>query len=235
MADNDIEVRIGADTSGGESKLADFVEGVSEKFAELTDHLSGTSVASTALGVALGEGLHEAIEKLKEVVLESIEAFAKFGHEIEHMQMLMGGTSEHLSELAVQLGAVGVSTSTYEGVVTRLARRLESSSEAFDRNKVAYKDANGELLSSEQILNNVIAKLQTLEAGSNRNRVATELMGRGFQSLAGIMTLTYSDIADANTIAQELGTTMSEHDLKAAHDFEVQTHLLSTALHGMYI
>lgn len=232
---DDAEVVIGADTGKAEGALQHLADVAKESLGRLGDSLNGVSSISVGLGMAMEKMAEQVIEKLKEVVEQSVEAFAKLGDQIEHLHLVIGGMPEDLSRLTVVLGAIGMSTSAYEGIAFRLSRQLASGTDAFDKYKVATKDAEGHLLSTPQIIQNVVDKLNEYEAGTNRNKVGTELMGRGFRSMTDLMKLNKDIIEESNAVAAQFGQTLGETDVENAHKFEVATNLLGIAMKGFYV
>lgn len=233
--DNTVNVEFAADTAQAETAVSDLATKLKDASEGMGESFSSMTTLAVAFGTAMEKLAEQAFEKIKEALHEATAAFAETGHEIEHMQLVLGGTPEKLSELDVALKAVGVSSSTYESVAFRLSKQMQTSTDAFDKYGVAYKNANGQMLDTPQIISNVIDKLKEYEAGTDRNTVGTELLGRGFRSLTGLMLLSKEEMAEAKKVADDFGLSMSEKDLEAAHAYEVQTNLTKEATKGFYV
>src|SRR5674476_540455 len=85
------------------------------------------------------------------------------------------------------------------------------------------------------IISEIVDKLGEYEAGADRNKVATQLLGRSFISVSDLMKLTKDRMAEATSVAKDFGLVLTENDVKSAEDFSFSTTLMGEALHGIYI
>lgn len=236
MADeNRVDVEFGASTGeldGAFSKLADGAQKVGE---QVKDNFDPASAAATALGVSIAGLAQEIAQKLAEALKQAIFAFSDLGGELEHMQRRIGGSAQELSGLKVALDSVGIGTSEYESIARRLPAILEQNSGKLKAAGVAYTDANGNLLSVSDTLQNITAHLEKFTAGSARNEEGMRLLGRSYYMMADMVELTKDRTEEATKVAEQFGLVMTEHDITATSEFGRQTNLLQTALHGFYV
>ena len=168
--ENSAEVRIGADTEDATDALQRFAGDTGDALDKLQGHFDSTMVASVALGEALEHFAEQALDKVKEALERSIETFASYGKQIEHMQIMLGGSAEENSRLATALDIVGMSTERYTMMALRLSMQLEHNQAAFDKYQVATRGANNELLPTQEIIGNVVKRLAEYKAGADRSR-----------------------------------------------------------------
>ena len=234
-SDNEAEVRVGGDTSGAEGALQKLAESTKQSLGGMGEDFTKLTSLSVLLGNALSDLAENIVNKVSAAVKESVYAYVEASQQIEHMYFVLGGIPERLSGLAVALKSIGVSTQAYEGIAFRLSMQLERNSEAFDKYGVSYKKASGELLDAPTIISNVMEKLQQFTAGSERNRVGTELMGRGWRSMVDLLNLSKEGMEEANQVAKDFALTMSQEDINAGQQFEQQVSFLQQAVKGFYI
>ena len=128
--DNTVNVEFAADTAQAETAVSDLATKLKDASEGMGESFSSMTTLAVAFGTAMEKLAEQAFEKIKEALHEATAAFAETGHEIEHMQLVLGGTPEKLSELDVALKAVGVSSSTYESVAFRLSKQMQTSTDA---------------------------------------------------------------------------------------------------------
>jgi|SRR5674476_61061 len=233
--DDKVEIEVGATTSDAEDKFQGLGDTIKDSMGKAGDSMSGLNAITVALGMVIANLAEEAFAKLKEALTESYQAFAHYGEEIGKMQRIIGGTTESLSTLDTALGAVGISAEKYEGIVQRVSLRMEKSAAAYEKFGISMKDANGQTKQTSVIISEIVDKLGEYEAGADRNKVATQLLGRSFISVSDLMKLTKDRMAEATSVAKDFGLVLTENDVKSAEDFSFSTTLMGEALHGIYI
>jgi hypothetical protein len=233
--ENRVEVEFGASTGeldGAFSKLTDGAQKVGEQVKENFDP---ATAAAVAMGTAIQRLAEEIAQRLAEALKQAVFAFSELGGELEHMQHRIGGSAQELSGLKVALDSVGISTSEYESIARRLPQIIEQNSGKLKAAGVAYTDANGNLLSVSDTLQNITTHLDNFTAGSARNEEGMRLLGRSYYMMADMVELTKDRMAEATKVAEQFGLVMTEEDVSAADDFGRQTALLQSAIHGFYV
>jgi hypothetical protein len=234
-SNEDLTIRVGADASAVATEFSKLADKSKELFSKLGNSFNATTVMSIAGGQALEDFAKNGLLRIKEAMERAIEEFARFGNEIEHMQLVIGGSTESLSNLAVSLAGIGVSTGQYESVAFRLSMRLEQSAEKFSKYGIAIKDSHGALLDEQTIISSVISKLNEYTAGTERNKVGTELLGRSYRMLTDMMKLTREEQEEGAEVARNFGMVMSDEDKEAAHKFEIAMNFLGQATKGFFV
>jgi len=230
-----VNIEVGATTSDAEAKLSGLGHTIEESMGKAGESMSGFSALTVAAGQALERFAEVALEKVKEAITESIHAFAEYGEEIGKMQRILGGTTESLSILDTGLKAVGISSESYEHIAARIALRMNTNQAAFEKYGISVKDSSGKVKDATTVISEITAKLAEYEAGTSRNTIASQLLGRGFITAADLMKLTKERMQEATQVAKDFGLVLSEKDVNAAEDFSFKTTLLGEALHGLYI
>jgi hypothetical protein len=232
--ENSAEVRIGADTEDATDALQRFAGDTGDALDKLKGHFNSTMAASVALGEALEHFAEKALDKVKEALERSIETFASYGKQIEHMQIMLGGSAEENSRLATALDIVGMSTERYTMMALRLSMQLEHNQAAFDKYQVATRGANNELLPTQEIIGNVVKRLAEYKAGADRNQVGTELLGRSYRMMGAELFHLIDVQEEAKKISDEFGLTLSEDNVKAAYAYEKAINSLHVIVKGFY-
>jgi len=214
------------------SKVKDGAKGLGEQISE---GFNPATAAAVALGTSIANLGAEIATHIADAVKEAIFAYSEWGGEIDHLQKRIGGSSQELAILKVALDSVGVSQSEYEAVARRLPVLLEQHADKFKAAGVAYADANGNLLPTQQIIQNVTSYLDSFSAGAARNTAGVALMGRAYSQYADMVELTASRMQEADAVAKRFGMTLSQDDLEAANEFDAQLSLMHSAINGFYV
>jgi len=233
--ENRVDIEFGAKTGDLDDafgKIRDESKGIGE---QIKDEFSPATAAAVALGTAVANLGEEIAKHIAEAVHEAIFAYVEWGAEIDDLQKRIGGSAESLSELTVGLNSVGLSAGTFESIARRLPTILDQNTEKFKAAGVAYADAHGNLLPVAEVIQNINAHLSTFTAGTARNAEGVNLMGRSYYMMADLVELTSERLAEASQVAKQFGLVLSEDDLSATNEFERNTSLLQTALHGFYV
>ncbi len=208
--EDEVEVGFGADISELQEKLNEALESLTKRFEGLTDTFGKVGKAFEALTAVVG-GV-EAFEKAIEVTTELIDVTRGF-------MEVTGDAAAEAQAIITGMEEAGGSAETYESALHKLEIRLQNNTAAFDRYHVAYKDANGELLSTDEVMRNVVERLSELQVGSNRNKGAFELLGRGAGDL-GVLIRGLS--ANTEEIAEKqaaLGLVIDDSTIKMRDDY----------------
>lgn len=203
MAIKDVNVTIGADTSGLQTGLAQAqaavvrsVEGMKGRFASLTGALGQVQTAMAAFAAVLAGGalFKAAISETTKLNVEALELGKKFGV-----------TASQASVLAVALDDVYLSQEQFAGGASRITRTLGASEESFTRLGVSTRDANGDLRNTFDIMQDVNVRLLTFKEGTDRNVEGVKIYGRGWAEVAPTLRLTGEVMESARKKAESLG------------------------------
>lgn len=233
--ENRVDVEFGASTADLKDGIKSAADTISGSAKQIVDAFSPAQAITIAFGVAIERFAEQVLNKLKGALDEAVHAYANLADAVEHTQHRLGGAAEEISVFKVSLDSVGLSLGTFESIARRLPMILEQHEEDFKRAGVAYQDANGKLLPTQQTIMNVVDHLNKFTAGAARNEEGVRLLGRSFASFLDLIELTPERMAEATKVANEFGLVLGGQDLDAANEFSRQTALLQIALHGFYV
>ena len=208
----------------GLTGIGDALSDVSSKFGiQIPDAaksaLNGMGSFSTGTVAALGAAaagvtaLYEGIKALHEMTVE----YAAYADEIITQSAMTGLSTEFLQAYEYAQNLVDVDLDTFTGAMQRLTDKMadardgnEKLAATFERLGVSITDtSDGSLLPAEQVLMQVIDALHNMENETERNAVASDLLGKSYQSLnplivSGTGTLQkYMEAAKENYVLTE--------------------------------
>jgi hypothetical protein len=231
MANEDLKFKIGAEDTGVAATMAKIQATVESSVAEIKASVSSISDAFAMVNEAFiafaailagGTAFKDAIQNTVNMTVESI-ALGK----------QLGISTTEASQFKVALASVFVTQDEYLAAANKLTMGLKKNEAGFNEVGVATRDANGNLLSTQQIVQNTTAYLLTLKAGQDRNLEGVRLLGRGYQAFIPVMRLTAEALAEAKIKADALGLTIgteSEGAVKKYRSAMEDVHLVILAV-----
>jgi len=140
--------------------------------------------------------------------------------ETEKLASMLGTTTQEASALKIALDDIGVETETYTGMVGKMTMKLREGEERFNELGVKTRGANGELLSTDKIVQNAMQALLKFREGTDRNLAATEFFGKGWQEVNRVMKLTPAVMEAARQKAQELELEIGPEGVASAERYK---------------
>ena len=182
----------------GLTGIGDALSGISSKFGiQLPDaaksalngmgSFSTGTVASLSAAAAGVTALYEGIKALHQMTVE----YAAYADEIITKSAQTGLSTEFLQAYEYAQNLVDVDLDTFTGAMQRLTDKMadardgnEKLMETFQMLGVQITDtSDGSLLPAEQVLMQVIDALHNMENETERNAVASDLLGKSYQSM----------------------------------------------------
>lgn len=158
-----------------------------------------------------------------------------YADQLLDLEQISGLNTTALQEWRNVARIAGVDTDALANAASGLTRRMRGISEesgaafrAADRLGISFKDANGELRDTDEIMSEAIARLSDMEPSLERASLAGDLFGRRWEQIAPILGMTSDEISRARDEAHELGSVLDRDALKAADDFRKELSRLST-------
>jgi hypothetical protein len=139
---------------------------------------------------------------------ESVHAMIELRDAVRGLQITFGFSAEKATEFSTRLKLAGVATDEYIGMAFKVGRVLKTQSEEFDRLGVVTKDAQGNLLPMEDILQNIFKRMQDFKVGTDQTEFALSTVGRSAKDFASDMLALNSVTERAKQLQQELGIEM---------------------------
>lgn len=195
MATNDAELRIGANIDGLKStadKAAAEIKRMAGSMESAMNPIIGVfskvqaQFAAFAAVVAGSAAFKKSIDEVKEQTIEA----ANLGKQL-------GITANQANLLSTALSNAFISNETYIGAIHGITKAVNKNAEGFKEMGIRTRDASGHLLPMQEIIKNTVDKLEDYEAGSDRNIMANQLLGKSYEDVVALMKLNDQAFADA--------------------------------------
>jgi len=164
----------------------------------------------------------------------------EYADQLLDLEQITGMNTRALQEWRNVARAAGVETDAMSNAVEGLGRRIRGISdesgaahEAAEKLGVNFKDANGELRDTDEVMTEAIARLSEMEPGLERAGLAGDLFGRRWQHIAPVLGLTGREIQRLRDDAQNLEGFMSGEALRAANQFRQEMAQLQERFAGL--
>lgn len=216
MAD-DISVKISAQIGELQSGLNEATAAIKNMAAEVQDSFGKAGEAGEAFGSKLGTALNlglflelqtvatEALHAVEEAFNSTVGKAEEFGLSNAKLAARLGVSVQEAAALSASLRAVGSSGDEFAAMADRLVLRLRQNEQAFTDLGIKTRDANGQLLNGEQIMQNAVATMETFKTGTDQNAFAHEVFGRSVSGVYDIMRVTQTQIQRNKDLMAELG------------------------------
>jgi len=237
MADDNIEqnilVRIVAQIDGLLGGMKGAAAGVKETTTEMKASLSSLStvvdsvkkpfLALTAL-LAGGKIFKDAINATQEWTYSSV----LLGRQL-------GITAEDASVLKVALDDIYVSSESYSHAVQMMTRNIAAGGKGFERLGIDTKDANGNLKSSGALMTEVLAKLNGLKEGTDRNVAGTAIFSRSWGEASKLLKLNATVMEEARQKAERLNLIVGQDAVEASMRYKAAMQEQHDIMEGLRI
>jgi hypothetical protein len=197
--------------------VADANKEMEKSFKDIQEKVSG-GMEKIAAGAA---GLVGVLAGGK-IFGDVIEATVKWDEEVGSLSHTLGISMRSASDLNAALRIVGISSGEYEAVLRTLERRLKTNEEGMNALGVATRDAQGQLLDGQTVMQNALAAMQEYKAGQDQLQFAQYVFGRGARDMTRFIELNAEAMKrgkeEAQRLGLEMGTTAYEATLKYKHE-----------------
>jgi hypothetical protein len=235
-----------SDTADGASsvdaslkKIQASLDGLSSKSKKTSDDVKAHTDGMAAAFAALHENIRVRFGSINNVFEQFSSKLAIFGaafaggalfkgavsslleleESVRGLVITFGMTTEKATQTAVALKLAGISAETYEQMGQRVGRVLRTQSDEFDRLGVKTKDANGDLLPMDQILQNVYRRMQDFKAGTDQTEFALSTVGRNAKDFASDMERLTSSTDRAAIVMARLGIEMGPDRIRQVEEY----------------
>ena len=220
----------------GLTGIGDALSGVAGKFGiQIPDAaksaLNGMGSFSTGTVAALGAAdasvtaVYEGIKALHQMTVE----YAAYADEIITKSAQTGLSTEFLQAYEYAQNLVDVDLDTFTGAMQRLTDKMadardgnEKLMETFQMLGVQITDtSDGSLLPAEQVLMQLIDALHNMENETERNAVASDLLGKSYQSLNPLIVSGTGDLQEYMEAAKD-NYVLTNDQIKALGELDDQ-------------
>lgn len=202
-ADKSIQ-KTGENAKSLSSKLGDGLKKVGSAAAGIATAAAG---AATAAGAALKS---------------AVDDTATYADTIDKASYRSGLGAENLQRLKYAAEQSGASLENIEKSAKKVNDRLgevsegnEKSAEMFEKLGIAVYDADGNMRSSDDVYNDVLAKLADMGDTAEATAIGTDLFGKAFTDLKPLLAAGSDGINDLKDNADALGIVMSQDAVTA--------------------
>ncbi len=150
-----------------------------------------------------------------------------------------GLSTTRLQELQYISGQVGTDMETITGSMAKLTRSMASAeggsgaaADAFKALGVNVTDANGNLLTSEQVFNSTIDALGKIQNPTERDALAMDIFGKSAQELNPLIKAGSASLNQMAADANAMGAVMGEDNVSALADFSDRMDGMKKSLSG---
>lgn len=233
MADNKIGVSFTADTTG-------LMTGVSQAVGAVQSGVGQMQGAFGGLGNVIGQikGPFMAFTAILgggAIFKSTVDATVKWNGEAIKLARSLGITTEEASVLNLALGDIYTDMGTYTGAVNKLTMQIATGGEGFKKLGINVKDSSGNLKPSVQIMNETLAALNKLEAGTNRNAAGVAIFGRSWGETQKLLKLNAGVMEEARLKAERLSLIVGEDSVEANKKYKAAMNDVEDVMMGVQI
>lgn len=129
----------------------------------------------------------EALGAVQEAFEQTTGKAEEFGLSNAKFAAMLGTTETQAAGLKAALQGVGVSSEQYEGMAMRLEMRLKQQEHAWNNYGMATRDAGGQLLTGQGLMESAITTMEGYKTGTDQNEFALQVFGRRAADVYDIM------------------------------------------------
>lgn len=138
----------------------------------------------------------------------AVAAAANLAREVGSLAKMTGMSASEAAVLNEALHDAFLSGDDYGAVIAGITRQVNNQGNAFDEMGVKVKDAKGNLLSYDQIIQNSIGVLKQYKEGVDRNAAAQALYSRSWEDVLKLAKLTPAAMEEARRKLEAYGIQM---------------------------
>jgi len=239
----DTEVTFGADAEPLKEGVADADKAVAQALDHMSDSIKefhNTVKEATEGIIAKFLLINQSIE-LVQNALKGGEAFEKFVEKTTEMAegahqlaFKLGITAEEAGVLNAALKINGASTEQYLGVNQRLQRQLKSNETGLNAMGIATRDANGEMLTGQQVMSNSLTYIAKFKEGNDQSQAAIAVFGGRVGDLSHLLRANAEDLDEVRRHQEALGTTVTQDDIDRMITYHKAIAKVGETMDGFY-
>lgn len=201
---------------------------------------AGPYVAAAALAVGAIAGVGVAAKKTADALKQMTVEASAWAQDTILLSASTGVSIDMLQRLQHVSATMNLS---YEGItrgigllikkMPEIANGSGAAAQAFARLGISATDSSGQLRAMDDLVPEVIAKLQELPNATERGALAAELFGRGWMELAPILSLSADEFRGAMDAAGDLGLVLSGREMAALMSYQGALDDLSQSAKGV--
>ena len=213
-ADHKIQVDVDGSASGGIKALQEFHAAANEHIGGITSGLGTLSGGINSVMGAFGVlgGVLAGGAAFRSMVSETVS----WNLETAKLARTLGDTSQNASVMKVALHGLGIDQEVVSSAAMRMARTLNTNSDAFKRVGVDAEGMRAAGKSNTEIMMSTIQALGQYKGGLDRNQAAMTIFGRSWGELQQLMRLTPAIMNEARETAERLHLVVGQDGVSSA-------------------
>ncbi len=189
-----------------------------EDAGKTAQKIGGVLATAAAAGVAaLGAAMAASISKTVE-----------WGDQLDSLGDVLGTNANESAALAVAIKGVGGDVDGITGQMAKFVNGLTNAKgelgptgEVMNKLGISFRDANGQLLPSTTLLENIANRLTTMPDGLEKTAIMTDLFGKSGKDLSDTMNaLANGGLAQAEQKAKDFGLAIGEDGVNKSLAFK---------------
>ncbi len=231
------------DVSGFQKSMGEAENTAKGAGSRIGNALSGAANSVADLGkIALGVGV-AGITAVTTAAIGSIAAFNSWADELDSLGDVLGTSADESAALAVAIKGVGGDVEGITGQMAKLTQglianngKLGPAGELATKMGIAFKGANGQLLPTTTILENVANKIAAMPDGLEKTAALTDLFGKSGKDLSDTMNaLANGGLENARKKAEALGLAIGDEGVNKSIEFGKSVETLKMTLEGIAV
>ena len=218
MAENDVNVRFGAQIDDLKSKVGE----VQNIFKDLTQRF--VVLAAAAAG---GAAFSNFIDEANQMNIAAEKASRTIGITASEAGIL----AVAIDDIAAKMGTTA-NLDTYTSSFMKFNRMLKANSEDLKKMGVDVDGLKNGTKTSNQLFEEALQIVPKYAAGIDQTQVAMKMFGRSVQDVQVLMQLNKKALEDARKAAKDLNLTITAEGVKAAEDYRVAMDNVGDVLQG---
>lgn len=191
---------VGETAEKQQSKFSKFGDGLKKGAMVGVTAIAGVTAGLTAMATNTADTARE-IDRLSQQTGMSTTSYQEWDYVMKQLGFSMEQAAGDFSALGEK--ALDAANETGEGA------------ELFGKLGIAVTDTSGKMKSQEQIFNETITALQGMEDETERNAIASALLGTTGEELTSVLNMTGEEVDAMKQKSHELGAVMSEETVSA--------------------
>ncbi len=186
---------------------------------------ASASLAMKALG-AIGVGL--SVSAFKSWIQGAIDA----ADQANKLSQKIGVAVKDLAGMQLAFAQGGVSAEGLQKAMSKLSVGIMDHNKALEAMGIVYRNQDGSLKSSREVLGEVADKFASYEDGVAKTKLAVELFGKAGADMIPVLNAGGQSLDAYDAIAQRLGLTLSKETAEGAEKFNDTMELIKEGSHG---
>ncbi len=208
----------------------------------------GGYTLANIMGNVLTGAANKAMSAVTNLAHECTTAGAEWSEAIQDITNKTGMSAEEASKLAGVSSIVGISAKDLGSSLSIMNRKASDAADAIRKAEAAGKgstdvftkwgiavvDENNNLLSTQQILQNIITRHRDMANGVQKTAMEMEIMGRSGTRMNEFLNLSAEEMAEYTRNVERAGLVMNNETIEAFEQVGRKTNVLNECFQGLY-